>query len=117
MEYCRLVLKNGGRKKLLKKENTKYFWFIHNNAILLRRKFIESVMEIYEPNYKNFLFDGSNFRGYLSESELIAKAYANDWSAITTRVFAEENQSYLLEKSDLIKTEGFEITKVIFGRR
>jgi len=98
-----------GEKKLLEKENTKYFWFIHNNAFLLRRKFIESVMEIYEPNYKNFLFDGSNFRGYLSESELIAKAYANDWSAaITTRVFAEENQSYLLEKSDLIKTEGFE---------
>ena len=57
----------------------------------------------------NFLFDGNNFRGYLSESELIAKAYANDWAAaITSLVLAEENESYLLEKSDLIKTEGFE---------
>ncbi len=101
--------KTWGEKKLLLDEKTKYFWFIHNNALLLRRKFIESIREIENPNYMNFLFDGSNFRGYLSESELIAKAYANDWSAaITSLVFAEENESYLLEKSDLIKTEGFE---------
>ena len=98
-----------GEKKLLLKEKTKYFWFIHNNALLLRREFIESIREINSPDYMNFLFDGSNFRGYLSESELIAKAYANDWSAaITSLVFAEENESYLLEQSALIKTEGFE---------
>ena len=57
----------------------------------------------------NFLFDGDNFRGYLSESEIIAKAYVNDWAAaITNKVFAEENESYLLNKSDLIKTESYE---------
>jgi hypothetical protein len=56
----------------------------------------------------NFLFDGNNFRGYLCESELIAKAYANDWAAaITSKIFAEENESYLLQKSDLIKTETY----------
>ena len=59
--------------------------------------------------YINFVFDGSNFRGYLSESELIAKAYVNDWcAAITSSVYAEENESYLLEKSELIKTESFD---------
>ena len=101
--------KNWGEKFLLKKEKTKYFWFIHNNAYLLRRQFVESIMETQEPNYMNLIFDGSNFRGYLSESELIAKAYVNDWAAaITTEVFAEENESYLLEKSDLIRTEGFD---------
>ncbi len=35
-------------------------------------------------NYLNFLFDGNNFRGYFSESELIAKAYANNWAASIT---------------------------------
>ena len=74
----------------------------------MRREFLESIIEIDEPTYMNFLFDGSNFRGYLSESELIAKAYANDWTAaITSKVFAEENESYLLNKAALIKTEAY----------
>ena len=98
-----------GERLLLTDIKTKYFWFIHNNALMLRREFVESIMETVDPTYMNFVFDGSNFRGYLSESELIAKAYANDWSAaITTEAYAEENESYLLEKSDLIKTEIYE---------
>jgi hypothetical protein len=98
-----------GEKLLLCDEKTKYFWFIQNNAYLLRRQFIESVMNSKEPDYMSFLFDGSNFRGYGSESELIAKAYANDWAAaITSEVWAGENESHLLNKADLIKTEGYE---------
>jgi hypothetical protein len=97
-----------GEKLLLQKDDTRYFWFIHNNALLLRRTFIESIMETEKANYLNFIFDGTNFRGYLSESELIAKAYSNNWAAaITSKVFAEENESYLLKKADLIKTESF----------
>ena len=98
-----------GERLLLKQEHTKYFWFIHNNAFLIRREFLECIMEREQPDYFNFVFDGSNFRGYLSESELIAKAYANDWTAaITTQVFAEENESHLLNKADLIRTESYE---------
>jgi len=98
-----------GEKLLLEKEQIKYFWFIHNNALLLRRTFIENIMETENSNYLNFIFDGTNFRGYFSESELIAKAYANNWAAaITSKVFAEENESYLLKKSDLIKTENYD---------
>ena len=100
--------KEWGEKLLLNKQDTKYFWYIHNNAYLLRRCFVESIMKKSKANHINFLFDGRNFRGYLSESELIAKAYANNWAAaITKRVFAEENESYLLNKSNLIKTEEY----------
>ncbi len=100
--------KRWGERKLLNNLSTKYFWFIDNNALLLRKKFIESIMQIDNPSIMNFVFDGSNFRGFLSESEMIAKAYANDWSAaITTEVFAEENQSYLLDKAELIRTEDY----------
>ena len=57
----------------------------------------------------NFLFDGNNFRGYGIESELIMKAYVNDYAAaITSEIFAEENESYLLNMSDLIKTETYD---------
>jgi hypothetical protein len=98
-----------GEKLLLEKEQTKYFWFIHNNSFLLRREFIESVCNINKPDFMNFLFDGENFRGYLSESELIAKAYANDWAAaITSVVWAGENESYLINQADLIKTEDYQ---------
>ncbi|MBF0544793.1 MAG: hypothetical protein HQM08_10185 [Candidatus Riflebacteria bacterium] len=97
-----------GEKQFLLQQSTKYFWFIHNNAYLLRRDFIKAICELEQPDYMNFLFDGTNFRGYGSESELLAKAYANDWAAaITSEVWAEENESHLLNKADLIKTEGY----------
>ncbi|PCJ59281.1 MAG: hypothetical protein COA79_11320 [Planctomycetota bacterium] len=98
-----------GERLLLKNQKTKYFWFIHNNAYLLKREFIESIMNTDQPDHIHFVFDGTNFRGYGTESELIAKAYANDWAAaITSEVWANENESHLLNKADLIKTEGYE---------
>jgi hypothetical protein len=101
--------KRWGERLLLKEQPTKYFWFIHNNALLLRREFIEVVLNKEQPDFMSFLFDGTNFRGYGSESELIAKAYANDWAAaITSEIFVGENESYLFNQADLIKTEGYE---------
>ena len=98
-----------GEKLLLQAQPTRYFWYIHNTAYLLRRQLIEDVMETEKPDYMNFLFDGSNFRGYGTESELIAKGYCNDWaSAITAKVWAEENETHLLTKADLIRTETYE---------
>jgi hypothetical protein len=110
-----------GERFLLKTEKTKYFWFIHNNAYLLRREFIESICDKEQPDIMDFLFDGANFRGYGSEHELIAKAYANDWSAaVTSEVWASENESHLLDHADQIKTEGHEENLKLYvteGRR
>lgn len=98
-----------GERFLLNKSPTKYFWFIHNNAYLLKRDFIEAIANTNNPDYMNFLFDGENFRGYGIEHEIIAKGYVNDWAAaITSSVWASENESHLLNKADLIKTEGYE---------
>jgi hypothetical protein len=98
-----------GERLLLKDQPTKYFWFIHNNAYLLRKEFIKSICNEAQPDAMNFLFDGENFRGYGTEHEIIAKAYANDWAAaITANVWAGENESYLIDKADLIKTEAYE---------
>jgi len=98
-----------GERLLMKELNTRYFWYIHNTAYLLRREFVESVREIEKPDHMNFLFDGNNFRGFGAESELIAKGYANDWaSAITNKAWAEENETHLLTKADLIRTETYE---------
>ncbi len=99
-----------GEKNLLKDQHLRYFWFIHNNAYFFRKDFLLCVANLKKPSYMDFIFDGENFRGYGAESELIAKAYVNDWAAgITSSVIASENESYLLNKSDLIKTDKYEV--------
>ena len=96
-------------KNLIGLNSIKYFWFIHNNAYFLRKEMLDQLLNKDNPTHMNFLFDGDNFRGYLSESEIIAKAYANDWAAaITTQVVAEEDESYLLDKNKSIKTESYD---------
>lgn len=97
-----------GEKKILKDEGLKYFWFIHTHAYFLRKKYLDEMCE-YNENYLNLLFDGNNFRGWGLELELIAKSYASNWaSAITSKVIVEENDSLLIERSELIKTEGYD---------
>jgi len=46
-----------GERLLLKNQSTKYFWFIHNNAYLLRREFIESICNSDMEDPDGFLFD------------------------------------------------------------
>jgi len=100
--------KKWGEKSLLENQPTMYFWYIQSTALLFRRSFLDDLICFDGEDYMNLLFDGNNFRGYMSGGELIAKCYANNWAAaITTRVFAEENETYLLNKSDLIQTENY----------
>ncbi len=100
---------NWGERKLLKYDETKYFWYVTNNALFIRREYIDTIRELDEPNYMNFIYDGNNFRGYESEIELMVKGYANDWAtAITTKVKAEENESHLKTAADLIKTDPYD---------
>ncbi|MBI4351709.1 MAG: hypothetical protein HY550_09735 [Elusimicrobia bacterium] len=101
--------KTWGEYRLLGKNATKYFWYISPGPWFFRRQYIEDVMERENPDHMNFLYDGTNFRGYESNIELIAKGYANDWgSAITTKVMVEENESYLKTRAEVIKTDPYE---------
>tara|TARA_B100001057_G_scaffold60973_2_gene54225 strand:- start:1796 stop:2623 length:828 start_codon:yes stop_codon:yes gene_type:complete len=101
--------KKWGEKILLKDKKLKFFWYIHNNAYFVRKDFIELVRKKKNFNYFNFLFDGKNFRGFGADSELIMKAYKNNMSAaITSKVWIEENENYLLKKSNLIKTDPYD---------
>jgi len=107
--------KKWGEEALIGPNSLKYFWFIHNNAYFFRKELIDEIMNLERPSFMNFLFDGDNFRGYLSESEIIAKAYANNWAAaITTKVFSEEDEAYLLDKNKIIKTETYEENTELF---
>ena len=99
----------GERKIIKNKEQIKYFWYIHNNAYIIKTNFLDEIKNLDQPGHINFLFDGNNFRGYGIESELIMKAYANDKAAaITTQIIAGENESYLMKYSEKIKTENYD---------
>lgn len=104
-----------GESKLFGDEVIKYFWHIHTTAYFLRKSFVKDVCNFTEDEYITFLFDGTNFRGFLTEVELIAKAYANDWTAaITSKVWAEEDESHLLGRHDIIKTEPYELNLKLY---
>lgn len=112
---CSPCSEKWGEKELIGKDSLKFFWFIHNNAYFIRKQLIQQLLDSENPSYIDFIFDGKNFRGYLSESEIIAKAYANDWAAaITTKVYAEEEESFLFTKQDQIKTESYELNLSLY---
>ena len=46
--------KDWGEYKLLKRKNIKYFWFIHNNAYIITKNFINKVKNKTSPGYLNF---------------------------------------------------------------
>jgi hypothetical protein len=98
-----------GENQLIPKNGTKYFWNIQLLSALVRTNFIDSIKSDVLDE-KCLFFDGTNFRGYLSDSEVILKGYANDWaSAITSRVYQMEDDSQLKTKSDLMRTDSFEV--------
>ncbi len=102
------IANNFGEKKLLKDQNVKYFWFVHNHVIFIRTELIKKLMCTTKPGYMNFLFDGTNFRGYGTEMELVAKAYSNYWSVgLTSNIIVNENERLLLKQSNIIKTESY----------
>ena len=100
--------KKWGEKEILKNIDYKFFWYIHNNSYFLRTSFIDKIKNLKKPHYKNFLFDGNNFRGFGIDSEIILKAYkANMAAAITSKIWIEEDEDYLLNKNKLIKTDPY----------
>ncbi|MDB9800313.1 hypothetical protein OAB91_00455 [Alphaproteobacteria bacterium] len=112
---CSPCSKKWGEQELIGENALKYFWFIHNNAYILRKELVDQLINTNDPSYMDFLFDGDNFRGYLSESEIIAKAYVNDWAAaITTAVYAEEEEGYLLDNNKIIKTDSYEVNLTLY---
>jgi hypothetical protein len=101
-----------GERRLLQLNETKYFWYINHISWLLRRSYVDTVRELTEPTIKNFLYDGSNFRGYESDLELIIKGYANDYaSAVTTKVKIEENEDLIKRRFSSIKTDEYHINR------
>lgn len=108
--HCGLVSPCGedwGERRLLG-EGPKGFWHIHNNCYMISESLIGCLAKG-SKGYQDYLFDSSNFRGFGTDSELIAKAYINDFmSIITPHALIREDESLLKERFSLIKTESLQ---------
>ena len=86
----------------------RYVWHINHYAWLLRRELIEVLMDHEDPSITSFLFDGSNFRGYGADTELIVKGYVNEFAtALSTTCFLREDAELLKTQADLIRTDPY----------
>lgn len=88
---------------ILGNDEFRYGWNFEEGAWLISSNFLDF-------HFKNFpessFFDENNFRGYLTSLELAFRAYLNGFSVgISKSIIVFENDSHLLERSDLIRTE------------
>jgi len=85
----------------------KLAWNVEEGPWLVRDSFIEEQIGM---NPRGDFFDHDNFRGYLTSLDLCFRALANDHCVGITNCLAfHENESYLLERADLIKTEALHL--------
>ena len=101
---------NWAERELIGEDCTRYVSHGNHLAWMVRRSFVEAIMERHRPDHMNFIYDGSNFRGYFADQELIIKAYANNYAkAITTRCMIQEKTELLKTRHDLMRTERYEV--------
>ncbi|MEX0298764.1 MAG: hypothetical protein AB3N28_06820 [Kordiimonas sp.] len=97
---------------LMQGRDIAYCWHVNHIIWMVRRELIEAIMTNGEANYMNFLYDGENFRGYLSDMELVAKGYVNEFAtALTNRCHFHEKKQLLREKSTQIASDPLEINE------
>ena len=107
-EKCGIVSpigENWGESLIMKDGKPKAFWHIHNNCYLLSESLVSNLV-VQNSDYRSYLFDASNFRGYGADTELIAKAYLNGFQAvIAPDVCSRELTELLRERYSVIKTD------------
>ena len=79
-------------------------WNFEEGPWLLRSDFVRQQMAM---SLDDTFFDSSNFRGFLTGLEIGFRAYSNGKAVgISRNLVLRENETYLIEKSDLMRTEG-----------
>lgn len=81
-------------------------WNFEEGPWLVRSDYVRDQVSLSETAE---FFDSDNFRGFLTSLELAFRAYANGKCVgITKHLVLRENESYLIEKADLMKTDPVE---------
>lgn len=78
-------------------------WNFEEGPWLLRSEFVKQQVAM---SHDGAFFDPSNFRGFLTGLEIGFRAYSNGKAVgISRNLVLRENETYLIEKSELMRTE------------
>ena len=76
----------------------------------MRREFVDLIIDHQGTSPDTLLFDGSNFRSYGTDTELIVKGYINDYAtALSTACTLAEDRELLKTRADLIRTDPYDV--------
>lgn len=96
----------GERELFSDRVDLKCVWLIPHVAWMFRREFLDLIIARDGPSHMNYFYDGTNFRGYDADTELIIKAYLNDYAlALTSRVQFREQLDLTDKNAAVMKTE------------
>tara|TARA_Y100000310_G_scaffold345090_1_gene461725 strand:+ start:2968 stop:3798 length:831 start_codon:yes stop_codon:yes gene_type:complete len=90
-----------------KLHGTKAYNHFPHVAWMVRSDFIKEVSEEYpEHSYMQYFYDGTNFRVYDADTELILKSYQKNWfTAITRKCTMSENDDVTYKNVSRMKTD------------
>ena len=72
---------------------------------MIRDEFVQQIIDETDP-LMNYFYDGSNFRGYDADTELIYKCYQSGYcTVVTDSVVFREDHDLMADNADKIKTE------------
>jgi hypothetical protein len=100
--------KNWGNefKDMYSVKKTRPCTLIPHLAWLVSRELIDSISKDYKKDMYGYIYDGTNFRGYDTDTEILVKCYQNDmFPAITSKVYVEEKVNQTNENHEVMKTE------------
>lgn len=101
-----LSLDWGEAKYFTAQDDLKCVWLMPHVGWLMRRTLLDQLITKDDPSYINYFYDGTNFRAYDADTELIIKSYTNDFAAaITSRVHFREKSDLTDQNALVMKTE------------
>jgi hypothetical protein len=97
-------------RELVGPDSLRYVWHINHYAWMLRRELVELVIDNEDLNRERLIFDGTNFRSYGTDTELVIKGYINEYAtALSTACFLNADQELLKTSADLIRTDPYDV--------
>ena len=110
-----------GEAKMIPDGGLRFFWFVNLIGWMVRREFVECVINEETGSHVDSLFDGTNFRGYNADIELVAKAYANDFAVGITKLATFHEDATLTDRhAATMRTEPLAVNRPLMyeeGRR
>lgn len=95
-----------GEAGLIPDGQMRCLWFVNLMGWLVRADFLDTIKNADDPSHMDYVFDGANFRGYDTDVEVVAKAYANDYAAgITKRACFREDPDLTDRLAGAMKTD------------